>query len=126
MQSEDVLNPGAIKINQAIPYFDTTDILKQFTGYITGVKTKRKESVAEMAKYREFINIQTLPGDTVGTFYSRLVGYTQEYKNHFAKYPNLALISEMNDFLKKEFLEKLMKTSITTMNSNQITMMLRE
>lgn len=126
MQSEDVLNPGAIKINQGIPYFDPTDLSKQFSGYIAGVKTKRKEGLVETAKYREFINVQTLPGDTVGTFYGRIANYTKEYSSHFTKYPNLALVPELNDFLKKKFLERLLKVSITKVDDKDITNMLQE
>jgi len=126
MQSEDTLNPGAIKINLGIPYFDTTDLSKQFSLYIAGIKTKRKESVVELAKYREFINVQTLPGDTVGIFCARIIGYAQEHANHFAKYPNLAYVSGMNDFLKKEFFQELLKTSVTTAKDTQIVEMFQE
>lgn len=126
MQSEDSLNLGAIKINQAIPYFDSTNLSKQFSLYIAGIKTKRKENVTEMAKYREFINIQTLPGDTVGIFCARIIGYAQEHANHFAKYPNLAYVSGMNDFLKKEFFQELLKTSITSAKDTQIMEMFQE
>lgn len=126
IQSENVLNPGAIKINQAIPYFDTTDMGKQFSEYIAGIKTDRKESTTEMAKYREFMKVQTLPGDTMGTFYNRIVTYTQEYSNHFAKYPNLAILSGLNDFLRKQFLEQLLASSITTANKADIGAMLHE
>lgn len=126
MQSEDVLNPGAIKINQGIPYFDTIDLSKQFWSYIAGVKTKRKENITELAKYREFINVQTLPGDTMGIFYSRIAGYSQTYTNHSAKYPNIAAVAGLNDFLKKEFLQRLLKTSLTNVNDKDITNMLQD
>ena len=112
MQSENVLSPGAIKINMGIPYFDVSNISKTFGQYIAGVKEQKYATNKEIAPYIEYVEILTLPGDTYGNIFGRIVRNLESDTSHAAKYPNLHKLAGFNDYLKKEFLIRFIGESI--------------
>ncbi|MFZ5341285.1 MAG: hypothetical protein ACOZBL_01615 [Patescibacteria group bacterium] len=63
------MNPGAVKINRLIPYFDPNVIEQKFKEHVSSKKKSLMNEMKQMSDIRDYMQIQTFPYDTAGTFY---------------------------------------------------------
>lgn len=117
IQDENTLNPGATNLNRPIPYFAPEGISEAFAGHVKQAKAARRAENAETQAFREFVRIELFPGDTYATVFSNLAAYVGDSRSHFAKYPNLAFLSGLNDLQKKDFLIKVLGGAMKTGNA---------
>lgn len=116
MQSENQLNLGAVKINMAIPYFDTTNIPKIFADYIKNIKGKIRSEFAEFAAYTNHVELRVMDGDHPGTLRSQFLDQIKLVaEKQGSQYPNLRFVGGFNDFLLRVLMqESLEKNELTS------------
>lgn len=114
VQDENTLNPGATNLNRPIPYFASEGVGEKFAGHVRQAKAERRTQNAETHAFREFVRVELFPGDTYATVFSNLAAYVGDSRSHFAKYPNLAFLSGLNDLQKKDFLVRVLGEALKT------------
>lgn len=118
LQDETTLNKSATNLNRPIPYFDVNGnegkaLQTAFNEHITTRKSERKQENADTMAFREYLQVEVFPGDTYATIFRRISDYIPQSGSHLKKYPNIRVLSQINDLQKLSFLERIVPEAIT-------------